>query len=146
MCDDVIRNIPYYGVANGNSAQALRASAVISVRIELRVIRKVPFQHCTAPVSGSPHDNIFNMPLKVSSKIALSRRPLFGKINITIRMRIVHFRKCRYLSKVQVKGSAINIPFRTLVIQNGNWVLWMIAVMIKNHNLGVDPERSERRT
>jgi hypothetical protein len=61
-------------------------------------------------------------------------------------MGIVNFRKGCYISKVQVKSCSIDVAFSTSVVKDRNWIFWMIAIVIEDDNLGIDPECRERGT
>ena len=58
---------------------------MISMRAIVRISSKYPFQHITAPVTGSTYNEVSNVPFQIPTKIATLEGGLLSKIDVLAR-------------------------------------------------------------
>ncbi len=92
--DDIIGRIARNFVAvNGHSSQAPVATAAVGVRLVMGISGEVPFEHVSAPVAGSADDQIADMKCQGPLEVIRRAGPLFGEINVFVRMRLMNRRQ-----------------------------------------------------
>src|SRR5690606_7775785 len=126
---DVVANVAGITRYDIYTAFADRTSSGGANRI-IGVTGQIPFQGHPAPVAHRPDDHIFHMPAQVPGKAANGGYILLGEIKMLRRVGIVHGGQGADVATVQVKSRTIDVLSGICVIQNGQWIIRPIGVVI----------------
>ena len=77
--------------------------------IKRRIGCQVPLQYIFTPVARSTHDYMPHMPFQIIAKLCITTGPLFCKIEVLVRVCIVHQAESAFVTPVQMKSGSVNV-------------------------------------